>query len=148
MAWARAGIALGAVVLAAVALSGGHRDDPRTPVGLPSLPAPLFGTALIGNGGRTGAVDAYDDVVDLRAPGPAGPALVAVASKRQEAGTASPGEAIVARVRLRDGRTAPLWRADSTRQRYLPGTNVLRTVARFGDERTVLMRRAGGPGPA
>jgi hypothetical protein len=146
VAWARAGIALGAVVVGLVALSGGHSDDPRTPVGLPGLPPPLFGTAVIGDGGQTGAVDAYGDVVDLRAQGPAGPALVAVSSKRQAAGTVPASLAIVARAKLRDGRTLPLWTADSVRQRYVPGTNVLRTVARFGDERKVVVRRAGGPG--
>ena len=35
-----------------------------------------------------------------------------------------------------------MWRADAVRQRYLPGTNVLRTVARFGAARVA--DRAGG----
>jgi hypothetical protein len=144
VAWARAGIALGAVVVGLVALSGGHGDDPRTPVGLPGLPAPLFGTAVIGDGGRAAAVDAYGDVVDLRAPGPAGRPLVAVSSKRQGVGSVPASSAIVAHARLRDGHTLPLWAADSVRQSYIPGTNVLRTVARFGDERWVVVRRAGG----
>jgi len=148
MAWARAGIALGAVVLLVVALSGGSRNDPRTPAGLPGLPPPFLGVAVVGGGGRTAAVDAYGDVVDLRAPGPAGRALVAVPAKRQAAGTVSAGDAVVARARLRDGRTLPFWQADSVRQRYLPGTNVLRTVARFGAERKVVVRRIGGPGAA
>ncbi len=148
MAWARAGIALGAVAVGLVALSGGHRDDPRTPRGLVGLPAPLFGVAVIGDGGRTGAVDAYGDVVDLREQGPAGPASVAVSSKRQAAGTVPIESAVVARVRLRDGSVAPLWRADSVRQRYLPGTNVLRTVARFGGQKRAVVRRGGGPGEA
>ncbi len=146
MTWARAGIALGAVALAAVALSGGHRDDPRTPVGLPGMPPPLLGVAVVGGGGRTAAVDAYGDVVDLRAPGPAGRPLVAVAAKRQVAGSVSPGEAIVARVRLEGGRTVPFWRADSVRQRYVPGTNILKTTARFGDRQVAVVRRAGGQG--
>ncbi|HET7052888.1 MAG TPA: glycoside hydrolase family 15 protein [Solirubrobacterales bacterium] len=146
MAWARAGIALGAGVVGLVALSGGHDDDPRTPAGPPGLPAPLFGTAVIGDGWRTGAVDAFGDVVDLRAPGPAGRPLVAVSSKRQAAGTVPVSSAIVARARLADGRRPPFWRADSIRQRYVPGTNVLRTVARFGEVRKVVVRRAGGPG--
>ena len=146
MAWARAGIALGAVVVGLVALSGGRDDDPRTPVGLSGLPAPLLGTAVIGDGGRAAAVDSYGDVVDLRAPGPAGRPLVAVSSKRQTAGTVPTSSAIVARAKLRDGRMPPLWTADSVRQRYVPGTNVLRTVARFGDERKAVVRRAGGPG--
>jgi len=144
VAWARAGIVLGAVALALVALSGGHPGDPRTPTGLPGLPPPFLGVALVGNGGRTAAVDAYGDVVDLRAHGPAGVALVAVSSERQAAGTVSPDEAIVTRVTLPDGRELPPWRADSVRQRYLPGTNVLRTVAWFGDRKAVVVRRVGG----
>jgi glucoamylase len=148
MAWARAGLALGAVALAVVALSGGRQDDPRTPVGLPGLPAPFLGTAVVGSGERTAAVDAYGDVVDLRAPGPAGRALVAVSPERQAAGTVPAGDAIVARARLADGRTLPLWRADSVRQRYLPGTNVLQTVAWFDREKAVVVRRIGGPGAA
>jgi hypothetical protein len=145
MTWARAGIALGAVVLVAVALSGGHRDDPRTPGGLAGMPSPLLGVAVIGRGGRTVAVDAYGDVVDLRAPGPAGKPLVAVSAKRQAAGSVSPGEAIVARAQLGDGRKLPYWLADSIRQRYVPGTNALKTTARFGDWRVAVVRRAGGP---
>lgn len=144
MTWARAGIALGAVVLAAVELSGGHRGDPRTPAGLPGMPPPLLGVAVVGQGGRTAAVDAYGDVVDLRAPGPAGRPLVAISAKRQVAGSVSPGEAIVARARLGDGRMLPFWRADSVRQRYVPGTNVLKTTARFGSRRVTVVRRADG----
>jgi hypothetical protein len=132
------------VVLGTLALSGGHRGDPHTPTGLPGLPSPFLGVAVVGSGGRAAAVDAYGDVVDLRAPGPAGRARVAVSEKRQVAGTVSAGEAIVARVPLPGGRL-PLWRADSVSQHYLPGTNVLRTVARFGDETRVLTRRIGGP---
>jgi glucoamylase len=147
VAWARAGIVLGAVALAVVALSGEHRDDPRTPAGLPGLPAPFFATAVIGSGGRTAAIDAYGNVVDLRLPGPAGDVVVAVSAKRQAAATVAPDEAIVARAELRDGRSPPLWRADSVVQRYLPGTNVLRTAAWFGDERVVVVRR-GRPGSA
>ena len=146
MAWARAGIMAGVVALALVALSGGQRGDPRTPAGLPGLPQPLLGVAVVGGGGRTAAVDAYGNVVDLRAHGPAGRALVAVSSERWAAGTVSLDEAIVARMTLPGGRKLPLWRADSVRQRYLPGTNVLRTVARFGDRRAVVVRRIGGPG--
>jgi len=146
MTWARAGIALGAVALVAVALSGGHRDDPRTPAGQAGVPPPLFGVAVVGGGGRTSAVDAYGDIVDLRAPGPAGRPLVAVSAKRQAAGSVSPAEAIVARAQLGGGRTLPFWRADSVRQRYVPGTNVLKTTARFGDRRVTVVRRAGGSG--
>lgn len=146
MAWSRAGIALGAIVVGLAALSGGHRDDARTPTGLPGLPPPLFGVAVVGRGGGAAAVDAYGDIVDLRVPGPAERPLVAVSAKRQAAGTVPVGSAIVARATLGDGRTLPLWRADSVRQRYVPGTNVLSTVARFGGERRVVVRRAEGAG--
>ena len=142
----RAAVAVAlAVVGVAVALSGGEGTDPRTPSGLPGLPAPLFGTAVVGSGGRTAAVDAYGDVVDLRTPGPAGQALVAVPAARQAAGTVPTDDAIVARMRLGDGRSLPFWRADSVRQWYLPGTNVLRTVAHLDGRRFVVMRRIGGP---
>ncbi len=126
-------------------LSGAHRADPRTPTGLPGLPPAFLGVAVVGSGGRSAAVDAYGDIVDLRAPGPAGRPLVAISAKRQAAGTVAASDAIVARVRLEDGRTLPLWRASSVRQRYVPGTNVLRTEARFGGERAVIVRRIGGP---
>lgn len=148
MAWARAGVALGVVALALPALSGGDRGDPRTPVGPAGLPTPFLGVAVVGAGGRTAAVDAYGNVVDLRAKGPAGRPLVAVASQRQAAGTVAREEAIVARARLGDGRELPLWQADSVRQAYLPGSNVLRTVAWFGDKRVVVMRGVGGQGAA
>lgn len=146
MARAHAGIALGAVVLTVLALSGGHGADSQTPSGLCGLPPPLFGVAVVGGGGRTAAVDAYGNVVDLRAPGPAGEAIVAVSAKRQTAGTVRPGEATIARVRLGDGRRLPLWRADSVRQWYLPDSNVLRTVAWFGSERVGVVQRIGGSG--
>jgi hypothetical protein len=136
-----------AIGVGAIALSGGSGTDPRTPVGLPELPAPFLGVAVVGSGGRTAAVDAYGNVVDLRGPGPAGPALLAVNPVRQRAGTVSVDEATVARVTSDDGRSLPLWRADSVRQRYVPGTNVLRTAARFGDRTTVVVRRIGGRGP-
>lgn len=129
-----------------VALSGGHGEDRRTPAGPAGLPAPLFGVAVVGEGGRAGAIDAYGNVVDLRAPGPAGRPLIAVSAKRQAAGTVPVGSALIARAELRNGGVPPLWRADSVRQSYLPGTNVLRTTARFGDERWTVGRRAGGRG--
>jgi hypothetical protein len=58
----------------------------------------------------------------------------------------SPGEAIVARARFGGKRTLPFWRADSVWQRYVPGTNILKTIARFGDGRVVVVRRSGGQG--
>ncbi len=143
-----AAVVAAVVVVGVVAVSGGSGTDPRTPAALPGLPAPFLGVAVVGNGGRTAAVDAYGNVVDLRAPGPASPALLTVPAARQAAGSVDPGAAIVAWARLADGRTLPLWRADSVRQRYLPETNVLRTVARFGGERVVVVRRVGGQGAA
>lgn len=128
------------------ALSGGHQSDPRTPAGLRGLASPLFGVAVIGNGGRAAAIDAYGNVVDLRGPGPAGPARVAVSARRQAARTAAVDEALIARLRLRDGRVLPLWRAGSVRQRYLPGSNVLRTVARVGVQRFSLTQSIGSAG--
>ncbi len=148
MALVRAAAAVAVAVAVVAAVSGGSTADPRTPTGLPGLPAPFLGTAVVGSGGRTAAVDAYGDVVDLRAPGPAGEALVAVPADRQAAGTVPADAAIVSRVPLGDGRSVPPWRADSVRQEYLPGTNVLRTVARAGGRRTVIVRRMGGPGEA
>jgi hypothetical protein len=144
----RAAAAVGlAVAVGAIALSGNEGADSRTPAGLPGMPAPFLGVAVVGSGGRTMAVDAYGNVVDLRAPGPAGPALIAVSSERQAAGNVDPDEAIVTSARVR-GEQLPLWRADSVRQRYLPGTNVLRTAARFGGRTVVTVRRVGGPGAA
>jgi hypothetical protein len=127
------------VAVGLVVVSGGSDADPRTPAGLPGLPPPFLGTAVSGGGELTAAVDAYGDVVDLRAPGPAGRALIDNPSARQAAGTVSADTGIVPRVST-DGDTAlPLWRADSVDQRYLPGTNVVRTVAEFGQVEAVVM---------
>lgn len=132
MARVSAALALIVAVAAGMLLvSGGSDSDPRTPAGLPGLPAPFLGIAVVGDGGLTAAVDAYGDVVDLRAS-PAGPPLQAVAAARQAAGTVAPAMAIVPRLRLGNGRWLPFWRADAVAQRYLPGTNVLETTARFG----------------
>jgi hypothetical protein len=38
-----------------------------------------------------------------------------------------------------------MWEADAVAQRYLPGTNVVRTVARFGSRRVVMTTAASGP---
>ena len=133
MAWTRAAltlIAAGAVAVAVV--SGGSEADPRTPAALPGLPPPFLGTAVVGSGGLTAAIDAYGDVVDLRAPGPAGRALIGNPVDRQAAGSVPADTGIVPRVSIAGGATEPLWRADAVSQRYLPGTNVVRTVARFG----------------
>jgi hypothetical protein len=139
VAWTRAAlvsIAAGAVAIALV--SGGSSADPRTPGALPGLPPPFLGTAVAGSGGLTAAVDAYGDVVDLRAPGPAGAALIDNPAERQAAGSVPADTGIVPRVSVGGGPAQPLWRADSVAQRYLPGTNVVRTVARFGRVRVAV----------
>jgi len=125
-------------------LSGGTRADPRTPPALPGLAPPFFGTAVVGGGGRTEAIDAYGDVVGLWAPGPAGRSLIYNPAARQAAGSVPAGTGIVARMPSGRG-TVPLWRAESVTQRYLPRTNVLRTVARLRGNRAVVVRSVGGP---
>jgi hypothetical protein len=133
VAWTRAALTLiAAGAVAAAVVSGGSQADPRTPAALPGLPPPFLGTAVVGSGGLTAAIDAYGDVVDLRAPGPAGRALIGNPVDRQAAGSVPADTGIVPRVRIGDGAAEPLWRADTVSQRYLPGTNVVRTVARFG----------------
>ncbi|MDX6604473.1 MAG: hypothetical protein QOF23_982 [Solirubrobacterales bacterium] len=145
VAWARAGLALlvaGAVGL--VLVSGGSSADPRTPSGLSGLAPPFLGTAVVGDGGLTAALDTYGDVVDLRAPGPAGRALIDNPADRQAAGTVPENTGIVPRVRIDGGPALPFWRADSVTQRYLAGTNVVRTVARFGRVRVAITDAAKG----
>jgi hypothetical protein len=66
---------------------------------------------------------------------------------RQAAGSVPADTGIVAGMPVA-GRSIPLWRADSVRQRYLPGTNVLRTVARVGDTSATIVRSIGGPAAA
>lgn len=144
MGWARTALALGAVVAAAaLLLSGGSGADPETPAGLPGMPPPFLGVAVLGDGGLTAAVDAYGDVVDLRAPGPAGRALIDNPAGRQVAGTVPTDTGIQPWVRV-GGEWLPMWRADEVRQRYLPGTNVLRTVARFGRDKVRIEQAAQG----
>jgi glucoamylase len=135
-----------AVVLAVgvVVVSGGSGGDPRTPPALPGLPPPFLGTAVSGDGGLTAAVDAYGDVVDLRAPGPAGEALIDNPSDRQAAGTVPADTGIVPRVRIGGGAALPLWRAEAVRQNYLRGTNVVQTVARVEGARVVTRAAAAG----
>jgi hypothetical protein len=118
--------------VAAVALvSGGSAVDPRTPLALSGMPPPFLGTAVVGSGTLTVAIDAYGNVVDLRAPGPAGLALIDNPVERQAAGTVPLETGIVPRIRIA-GEWLPFWRADSVRQGYRSGTNVLVTAARFG----------------
>ncbi|MCW2981467.1 MAG: hypothetical protein JWO14_3194 [Solirubrobacterales bacterium] len=130
-------ICVALVAAGAVLVSGGSDSDPRTPAALPGLPPPFLGTTVTGDGGMTAAVDAYGDVVDLRAPGPAGAALIDNPSARQAAGTVPADTGIVPRLRIGD-EALPMWRADSVTQSYLPGTNAVRTVARFGRARVVM----------
>jgi glucoamylase len=131
------------VLVGAVLVSGGSDSDPRTPAALPGLPPPFLGTTVTGDGGMTAAVDAYGDVVDLRAPGPAGAPLIDNPSARQAAGTVPADTGIVPRVRI-GGESLPMWQAEAVTQSYLPGTNVVRTFARFGRARVVMTTAASG----
>jgi hypothetical protein len=125
------------VAAAIVVVSGGSDADPRTPPALAGMPPPFLGTAVSGDGAMTAAVDAYGDVVDLR-PSPAGPALIDNPAARQAAGTVPADTGIVPKVSVDGGAALPLWEADAVAQRYLRGTNVVRTVARFGRTRAVV----------
>ena len=143
MGWARAALALVAVVAAgALLVSGGSAADPRTPAGLPGLPPPFLGTAIVGDGRLTAAVDAYGDVVDLRA-GPGGRALIDNPSDRQAAGTVPADTGIVPWVSFGDGAERPLWKADWVTQRYRRRTNVIVTTAGFGAARVRIVYAAG-----
>src|SRR6476619_5148291 len=111
----------------ALLLSGASGADPRTPPAAPGLPPPFLGTAVVGSGGITAAVDAYGDLVDLRAPGPAGAAQIDNSSARQLAGTVAADTGIVVRAASGPRRPQPLWRGSRISQRYVEGTNVLLT---------------------
>jgi glucoamylase len=149
MSWARVVLAVGAVVAAAgLLVSGGSGADPRTPPALPGEPPPFLGTAVVGSGGLTAAIDAYGDVVDLRVPGPAGRALIDNPAARQAAGTVAADTGLVPWVRIGGGPPRPLWRANRVQQRYWPGTNVLVTEARFGSTRVRIVYAAGDHGLA
>jgi glucoamylase len=119
------------IAVGVVLLSGGEDDGPRTPTALPGLPPPFLGTAVAGGGRLTAAVDAYGDVVDLR-PGPAGPALIDNPADRQAAGTVPEGTGIVPRVSVGGGEPLAMWEAERVTQGYVGGSNVVRTVSRFG----------------
>jgi hypothetical protein len=108
------------------------------------MPPPFLGTAVVGSGGTAAAIDAYGDVVDLRAPGPAGRALVDNPADRQAAGSVDADTGIVPRISIDRGAARPLWRADAVAQHYQQGTNVVRTVARFGQIRIVVTDAAVG----
>ncbi len=145
VAWTRAALVLVAAgAVAVVAVSGGSSADPRTPQGLPGLPPPFLGTAVVGDGGPTAAIDAYGDVVDLRVPGPAGRALIDNPAARQAAGSVAADTGIVPRVSVGGGPALPLWRADSVEQRYRGATNVLVTNARFGSTPVRIVYAAHG----
>jgi hypothetical protein len=131
------------IAVGVVLVSGGEDGGPRTPAALPGLPPPFLGTAVAGDGRLTAAVDAYGDVVDLR-PGPASKALIDNPSDRQAAGTVAEDTGIVPRVRIGSGDAIAMWEADRVTQRYLAGTNVVRTVARFGSARVVMTVAATG----
>lgn len=106
------------------------------------MPPPFLGVAVLGDGELTAAVDAYGDVVDLR-HGPAGRALIENSAARQAAGTVPADTGIQPWVRI-GGEELPMWRADEVRQRYLAGTSVLRTEARFGSEWVRIEQAARG----
>jgi glucoamylase len=145
MVGTRGALAATAIVAAGLAVvSGGSGADPRTPAELPGMPAPFLGTAVVGDGGLTAAIDAYGDVVDLRAPGPVGAALIDNPAERQAAGSVSARTGIVPGVRIAGRSAVPMWRADSVEQRYLAGTSVVRTVATFalGSDRGAVERVA------
>jgi hypothetical protein len=132
-------------LVAAIAVSGGSRADPETPPGIPGMATPFLGTAVIGDGAKVGAVDSYGTLVDLRQLGPPGRAKVQIPAELQAAGSVPADSGSVARARV--GReTIPFWRADLIHQSYLPGTNVLRTTARFGEDSVTVTRRIGEPG--
>jgi hypothetical protein len=125
----RAATASGLILIGATALlSGGSGADPRTPSAVPGLPPPFLGTAVVGSGGITAAVDAYGDLVDLRTPGPAGAAQIDNSSARELAGTVAADTGIVVRAAADRRTPQPLWRGSRISQRYLRGTNVLRTT--------------------
>jgi hypothetical protein len=96
----------------------------------------------VGSGGLTAAIDAYGDVVDLRAPGPAGQALIDNPADRQAAGTVAPETGIVPRVHIGSEPALPLWRASWVKQRYLSGTNVLVTEARVASSKVTVVYAA------
>lgn len=145
MGWGRAVLALVVAVAAGMVLvSGGSGADPRTPAGLPGEPPPFLGTAVVGDGGLTAALDAYGDVVDLRMPGPAGESLIDLPAARQAAGTVPADTGIVPWVSVDGQPPRPLWTADSVVQRYWPRTNLLVTTARFGRSQFRIVYGASG----
>ncbi|MDX6662434.1 MAG: glucoamylase [Solirubrobacterales bacterium] len=119
-------------LLLAGLVSGSSRADPRTPAAIPGQPAPFLGTAVLGSGGLTAAVDAYGDIVELRSPGPAGTPLVSVPFRRQLAGSVAATSVLSADIEVGRSGSKPLWQGRDQTQRYRRGSNVLVTSARFG----------------
>jgi hypothetical protein len=108
------------------------------------MPPPFLGVAVLGSGGLTAAVDAYGDVVDLRAGGPAGAGSIDNPVAVQKAGSVPAETGIGPLLSIAGGPAMPLWRADSIAQRYRPGTNTLVTEARFGPTRATVVYAAAG----
>lgn len=132
------------LIAALLLVSGDDSADPQTPPGLAGLPQPFLGVAVLGDGGLTAAVDAYGNVVDLRASGPAGRPLIENPVERQVAGTVAADTGIQLWVQIGGPPALPMWQADRVQQRYLPGTNVLRTAAWFGGSRVVVTQAVHG----
>src|SRR6185312_1109155 len=131
------------VVVGLVLVSGTEDSGSKTPAALPGLPAPFVGTAVVGEGGLIASIDAYGDVVDLRA-GPAGEALIDNPSDRQAAGTVPARTGIVPRMAVRDSPPLPIWRAESVTQHYLRDSNVVETVAYIKEARVWVRVAAAG----
>ena len=74
---------------------------------------------------------------------PAGRPLIDNPQERQAAGTVPADTGIVPLAAVAGGPPLPLWRADAVRQRYLPGTDVLRTEASFGEAPVAIECAAG-----
>jgi hypothetical protein len=121
-------LALGALAAVTV-LSGATGSDPSTPRAVPGHSAPYLGTAVVGNGGLLAAVDPYGDLVDIRFPGPADEAQIDNPFARQAAGSVSADTGVIPELGVAGRPPQPLWRAEGLNQRYVAGTNVLRTRA-------------------
>ena len=119
-----------AAAAAAILVSGGSGADPRTPPALPGHSQPFLGTAIVGGDGLAAAVDPYGSIVDLRLPAASGEAQIHNPAHRQSAGAVPADTGIV--IHAGAGNLLPPWQATRLRQRYLPGTNVLRTDAHLG----------------
>ena len=70
--------------------------------------------------------------------------LISNPAERQSAGSVPADTGIVARVASGEGAPVALWQGRRVRQRYRPGTNVLRTVAVLGRTRVTLTDAARG----